>query len=81
MQYLSGQCEKQNAEDVCNLTLRTYLMEKGLLHNTDYPTDSARFSALLEEREQKRIQLEQHVLPRLGSLNFRHVVLRISWIQ
>ena len=37
MQYLSGQCEKQNVEDVCNLTLMTYLMEKGLLHNTDYP--------------------------------------------
>ena len=37
-------------------------MEKGLLHNTDYPTDRARFSALLEEREQKRIQLEQQIM-------------------
>lgn len=51
MHYLSGQCEKQNAEDVCNLTLSMYLTEKGLSQNTDYPTDSARFSALLEERE------------------------------
>jgi hypothetical protein len=51
MHYLSGQCEKQNAEDVCDFELRQYLLEKLLLRNTDYPTDNARFDALLEVRE------------------------------
>jgi hypothetical protein len=36
------------------------LTEKGLL-NTDYPTDSARFNPLLEEREQKKILNEQQI--------------------
>lgn len=61
MHYLSGQCEKENVEDVCNYTLSDYLTEKGLLRNTDYPTDSSRFNALLEEREQKRILNEQQI--------------------
>jgi len=61
MHYLSGQCEKQNAEDVCDFELRQYLLEKLLLHNTDYPTDNARFDALLQEREQKRILNEQEI--------------------
>ena len=35
-----------------------YLWERGLL-NTDYPTDTARFNDLLEEREQKKALEEQ----------------------
>ena len=61
MHYLSGQCEKQNVEDVCTSTLADYLMTQGLL-NTDYHTDNARFNALLEEREQKRILNEQQII-------------------
>jgi hypothetical protein len=61
MHYLSGQCEKQNVESVCTSTLADYLITQGLF-NTDYPTDTARFNALLEEREQKRIQSEQQLI-------------------
>lgn len=61
MHYLSGQCEKQNVEDVCTSTLADYLITQGLF-NTDYPTDTARFNSLLEEREQKRILNEQQII-------------------
>jgi hypothetical protein len=32
------------------------------LFNTDYPTDTTRFNALLEEREQKRVLNEQQII-------------------
>ena len=61
MHYLSGQCEEQNVEDVCTASLVDYLMTQGL-YTTDYPTDTARFNELLEEREQKRTLKEQQII-------------------
>jgi hypothetical protein len=61
MHYLSGQCEKQNVEDVCTPSLADYLMTQGLL-NTDYPTNTTRFNALLDELEQKRELNERQIM-------------------
>jgi hypothetical protein len=61
MHYLSGQCEEHNVEDVCTSSLRDYLVRQGLF-TTDYPTDTARFNSLLEEREQKKTLKEQEFI-------------------
>jgi hypothetical protein len=68
MHYLSGQCEEQtvkgiNVIEVCNTTLSDYLKSRDLL-TKDFPTDTERFNAILDEFYQKRASEEQEAAQR-----------------
>ena len=63
MHYLSGQCEEQtpkgvNVTGVCNVTLRDYLSAKDL-YTKDYPTDTERFNAILDQFKQNEVSEKQ----------------------
>jgi hypothetical protein len=63
MHYLSGQCEEQTAKGVnvaelCNTFLSDYLKAQDLF-TKDYPTDTERFNAVLEEYNQRKVSEEQ----------------------
>jgi hypothetical protein len=63
MHYLSGQCEEQTAKgvnvtEVCNASLSDYLKSRDML-TKDFPTDTERFSAILDEFNQKRVSEER----------------------
>jgi hypothetical protein len=63
MHYLSGQYEEQTAKGVnvtqiCDTFLSRYLGSRDLLTN-DFPTDTKRFSALLDEFKQNVASEEQ----------------------
>ena len=57
MHYLSGQCEITpkvvNVTGVCDTDLRDYLSMKNL-YTSDFPTDTERFTTILDEFKQKR---------------------------
>lgn len=58
MHYLSGQCETQTAKganvtEVCDTFLSDYLKSRDLF-TKDFPTDSERFNAVLDEYNQKK---------------------------
>jgi hypothetical protein len=63
MHYLSGQCEEQTAKganvtEVCDTFLSDYLKSRGLFAK-DFPTDTERFNAILDEYNQKKASEEQ----------------------
>ena len=63
MHYLSGQCEEQtikgvNVTEVCDTFLSDYLKSRNLL-TKDFPTDTERFNAILDEFNQKKALEEQ----------------------
>lgn len=63
MHYLSGQCEEQTAKgvnvtEVCDTFLSDYLKSRDLF-TKDFPTDTERFNAILDEYNQKKASEEQ----------------------
>lgn len=56
MHYLSGQCEEETAKgvnvtEVCDYFLSDYLKSRNLF-TKDFPTDTERFNAVLDEFKQ-----------------------------
>lgn len=63
MHYLSGQCEEQTAKGanvtrLCNTFLSDYLKAQEIF-TRDFPSDTERFNAVLNELEQKEALEEQ----------------------
>jgi hypothetical protein len=63
MHYLSGQCEELTAKGanvtmVCDDILANYLLSQQL-YTKDFPTDTERFNAILDEFKQRQAAEEQ----------------------